>query len=173
MHLLTVEYEGQYSKMGDVVRSLTNVVGGDQSELLAFVREELEEVPPNHPSEYSSFLTGSLRLFGKFGDESDLKLLEDLESSPNGIVASSAAREGANLRRRLASKRETSDKEDSVSSAELSDLVVEGSEADNPKTDSTESDPTESNSGFWVWWVLITTFALAVGWVAVRRGRNS
>lgn len=137
MYLLTTEYRADYEKMSDVVSALATAPG-DQNALLEFVRSELAKQPKTRPSGYSSFLARAMSVLSRYGDSSDLPLIEAFELDDDPRVRLSAESQARNFAKRMAERPDgperpprNPEERDRRESARTDPPAAEGSESDS------------------------------------------
>ncbi len=107
MYLLEHEYKGQWEKMSNTMNGL-ETRPGNKNDLVNYIRRSLPQFVDNREKEAGRYLNKSIRLLSKYGDSSDLPLLEKFLNI-EGIIEQFHVKENIQkLKDRLAKEKELS-----------------------------------------------------------------
>ena len=107
MYLLEHEYKEQWEKMSNTMNGL-ETRPGNKNDLVNYIRRSLPQFVDNREKEAGRYLNKSIRLLSKYGDSSDLPLLEKFLNI-EGIIEQFHVKENIQkLKDRLAKEKELS-----------------------------------------------------------------
>jgi hypothetical protein len=163
MYLLEHEYKGQWEKMSNTMNGL-ETRPGNKNDLVNYIRRSLPQFVDNREKEAGRYLNKSIRLLSKYGDSSDLPLLEKFLNI-EGVIEQFHVKENIQkLKDRLAKEKEISEIRDNRSKRPKPADEINKLDKPSPERASSKSATTTATSQTPLWskWPIIVVIVLVL-----------